>query len=157
VAREKLHKLARAGLILANVVVALVLLATAALIDLEGGWAKPTFRANEEAFQHGSIGTELMPLALALVLPDLFPENFLPGGKQAGDWIDQFGFIRNDDPKVNEGLPVGFAVSRYRPQSGSPSPAAFVGFSCALCHSTVIRTDADQHGKIFYGPGSNSL
>src|SRR5438445_13311805 len=113
VAREKLHKLGRVGLILANVVVALLLLATAALIVLENGWTKPTFRSSEEAFQHGTIGTELMPLALALVVPDLFPENFLPGGKQAGDWIDQFGFIRNADPKVNEGLPVGFAVSRY--------------------------------------------
>jgi mono/diheme cytochrome c family protein len=157
VAREKLHKLGRIGLILANIVVAVLLVTTAALIVLERGWAKPTFRGTEEAFQHGTIGTELMPLALALVLPDLFPENFLPGGKQAGDWIDQFGFIRNDDPKVNEGLPVGFTPSRYRPQSGSPSPVAFVGFSCALCHSTVIRTDADPRGKIFYGPGSNSL
>jgi mono/diheme cytochrome c family protein len=157
VAREKLHELGRAGLILADVIVAVLLLVTAALIVLENRWTKPTFRGKEGAFQHGTIGTELMPLAVALVLPDLFPENFQPGGKQAGDWIEQFGFIRNDDPKVNEGLPVGFAASRYRPQSGSPSPAAFVGFSCALCHSTVIRTDTDQHGKIFYGPGSNSL
>jgi len=156
VAREKLHKLGRIGLILANVIVALLLLATAALIVLESRWTKPTFRGKEEAFQHGTIGTELMPLALALVLPDLFPENFKPAGKQAGDWIEQFGFIRND-PKVSDGLPVGFTATLSRPQSGSPSPAAFVGFSCALCHSTVIRTDADQHGKVFYGPGSNSL
>jgi hypothetical protein len=98
-----------------------------------------------------------MPLPVAHVLPDLFPEHFLPDGKTNGDWIDQFGFLRGSDPKANDGLPVGFAISNYRPQSGAPSPFSFVGFSCALCHSTQLRESSDQKGEIRYGPGSISL
>ena len=76
---------------------------------------------------------------------------------QGGDWVEQFGFLRDSDPSANGGLPIGFVVSRYRPQSGAPSPVAFVGFSCALCHSTLIRAGGDQRGQILYGPGSSSL
>src|SRR5262249_52024126 len=71
------------------------------------------------------------------------------------DWIDQFGFIR--DPESKEGLPIGFTISRYRPQSGAPSPVPFVGFSCALCHSTLLRTSEGDAGQIHYGTGSISL
>ena len=49
-----------------------------------------------------------MPLPVALVLPDLFPDDFQPAGAQAGDWIEQFGFIRSD-PGTNDGLPVALS------------------------------------------------
>jgi hypothetical protein len=65
--------------------------------------------------------------------------------------------MRDPDPKANQGLPIGFAVSNYRPGSGAPSPVAFVGFSCALCHSTRVRESDTDAGRIIYGPGSISL
>jgi mono/diheme cytochrome c family protein len=154
---DRLLKLGRFVLISANVLVITALAATAAFIRIESGWATPVFRDPENAFRHGTIGTELMPLPVAHVLPDLFPEHFLPGGKTNGDWIDQFGFLRGSDPNANDGLPVGFAISNYRPQSGAPSPVSFVGFSCALCHSTQLRENSDQKGEVRYGPGNISL
>jgi cytochrome c5 len=157
ISQDRLRSLARIALICANALVLVALVATAVLIRLERGWAKPVFRNAEEAFRHGTIGTELMPLPVALVLPDMFPDQFLPGGPEAGDWVEQFGFLRDSDPNANDGLPIGFAISNYRPQSGAPSPVPFVGFSCALCHTTQIRESDDQPGVIHYGPGSISL
>ena len=66
------------------------------LVYVETTWAKPDFRSAPEAFRHGTIGTEVMPLPVALVLPDLFPHHFQPAGPDAGSWVDQFGFL--DDP-----------------------------------------------------------
>ncbi|MER9630999.1 hypothetical protein [Mesorhizobium sp. M0296] len=157
ISQDKLYLLSRSVLIGANLLVAAALAATAVLIHVENGWAKPVFRPSQEAFLQGSIGTELMPLPVTSVLPDMFPEYFLPGGKDAGDWAQQFGFLRYGDPHYNEGLPVGFAISNYRPASGAPSPVPFVGFSCALCHSTEIRENDAHPGTILYGPGSVSL
>jgi mono/diheme cytochrome c family protein len=143
-------------LILADIVVTLLLIATAGLIWLERGWAEPQLsRDAEDAFRHGTIGTELMPLPVALVLPDLFPDEFSPAGQEAGDWVEQFGFIRSE-PGSN-GLPLGFVTSNYRPGSASPSPVPFVGFACALCHSTELRDGSGKVLKIVYGPGSVSL
>jgi cytochrome c5 len=154
---DRLRKLGRASLIAADLVVVLLLVAVATLIWKERGWAKPQIRGAQDAFLHGTIGTEVMPLAVAEVLPDLFPDNFQPAGKDKGDWVAQFGFMRDPDPKAGQGLPIGFVVSNYRPQSGAPSPIAFVGFSCALCHSTRVRESDTDAGRIIYGPGSNSL
>ena len=154
---DRLHKLGRTSLIAANLVVLLLLVAVATLIWMERGWAQRHFRGPQDAFLHGTIGTEVMPLVVAQVLPDLFPENFQPAGKDKGDWVAQFGFMIDANDKANQGLPIGFAVSNYRPQSGAPSPAAFVGFSCALCHSTRVRESDADAGRIVYGPGSVSL
>src|SRR5882757_7366821 len=107
ISRDRLYILSRIALHGANLLVVVALLAIAVLIHLERGWAKPVYRDAPEAFRFGTIGTELMPLPVALVLADMFPEHFLPGGPQAGDWVEQFGFLRNSDPKINEGLPVG--------------------------------------------------
>src|SRR5262245_23200269 len=115
---DRLRKFGRFALIFANVIVLAALAAAAAFVRIEAGWATPVFRGAEEAFRYGTIGTEVMPLPVAHVLPDLFPEHFLPRGKANGDWIEQFGFLRDSDPKANDGLPVGFAISNYRPQSG---------------------------------------
>ena len=65
-ARDKLHWLGRTALVVADVLVVLVLILTAALIWLERGWVKPNVsRQAEDAFRHGTIGTEVMPLAVA--------------------------------------------------------------------------------------------
>jgi hypothetical protein len=79
----------------------------------------------------------IMPLAVLRVLPSMFPEQFQPGGPEAGDWIAQFGFIPGR-PGVNEGLPVGFFVSTRRPRSGGPSPTRFAGVNCSLCHTARL-------------------
>ena len=54
----RLAKLGRAAMIVVNVLVALALILTAALIWLEHGWVMPqSSRAAEDAFRHGTIGT----------------------------------------------------------------------------------------------------
>jgi hypothetical protein len=116
ISRGRLKTLLFVVLISVNAVVALALIDAITLIVLERGWVHPLARSPEDAFRHGSIGTELMLLSVALVLPDLCPEHFLPGGPQAGEWAVQFGFLREADPSANDGLPIGFAVSNYRPQ-----------------------------------------
>ncbi|QSQ20041.1 hypothetical protein JY651_32835 [Pyxidicoccus parkwayensis] len=135
---------------------ALVLLATVALIVIEPGWAKSEQRAPKDTFLYGSVGVELMPLPVLQVMPDLFPERFQPAGAAAGDWIDQFGFVRGK-PGVNEGLPIGLMVSNYRAKSGDPSPTRWVGFSCGLCHTAIIQTDEQDPGVVVVGMGNHSL
>jgi cytochrome c5 len=157
ISRDRFYSISRIGLISANVIVVVALVATAVWIRLENGWVKPVDRQPQDAFLHGTIGTELMPLPVVHVLPDMFPEHFLPGGPDAGDWVEQFGFLRDKDPSANQGLPIGFAITNYRPGTGAPSAVKFVGFSCALCHSTNIRESENQDGTIHYGPGSMSL
>jgi hypothetical protein len=129
---DRLRRLGRASLIAANLVVLLLLVATASLIWMERGWAQRQFRGVQDAFLHGTIGTEVMPLVVAQVLPDIFPENFQPAGKDKGDWIAQFGFMLDPNDKASQGLPIGFAVSNYRPGSGAPSPRVFAFLVFAL-------------------------
>ncbi|MBE9035099.1 c-type cytochrome [aff. Roholtiella sp. LEGE 12411] len=142
--------------IVAISLISILLVATFGFLYIESTWAKPQFRTPKEAFIHGSIGTELAPLPVFQVLPDLFPDQFQPAGKQAGDWIEQFGLIHGK-PEDKEGLPVGFSVSNYQPQSGNPSPVKFVGFSCALCHTSHIRRFPGDEAVIVTGMGSTSL
>ena len=135
---------------------ALVLGVTIVFLLLESTWVKPQERDARETFLYGSTGCEIMPLPVFQVLPDLFPEHFQPAGPAAGDWIQQFGFIRGK-PGVNEGLPIGFAVSHRRPRSGSPSPVAFVGANCSLCHTSLITRAPGDPGVVVHGMGSTSL
>jgi len=156
VSQRRLRWLIKPTLIALNGIVGLLLVATFALIYLERNWVTPRFAEPKEAFASGTIGTELMPLPVAITLPRLASHHFLPGGPSNGNWIEQFGFLPNADD--SNGLPIGFAVSRYRPQSGAPSPVPFVGFSCALCHTTAIRPiGATAQTKVVTGPGSVSL
>ncbi|AFY47550.1 hypothetical protein Nos7524_1678 [Nostoc sp. PCC 7524] len=136
--------------------VSILLVGFLGFLYLESTWAKPVFRTPQDAFIHGTIGTELAPLPVFQVLPDLFPDQFQPAGEAAGDWTQQFGFIKSK-PGENEGLPVGFSISNYQPQSGKPSPVRFVGFSCALCHTSKIRRTPEDQGVIVTGMGSTTL
>ncbi|ANK88266.1 cytochrome c [Rhizobium sp. MC63] len=157
ISRDRLYRLFRFLLVSVNLLVLITLVATGIFIRLEGDWVHPTIRDPKDAFENGTIGTELMPLPVALVLPDLFPEHFQPAGADAGDWVKQFGFLPYDNPEANNGLPLGFATSNYRPGSAAPSPVPFVGFSCALCHTTRIRKSEESKGVVVYGPGSVSI
>jgi len=151
---------------------AALLLATAYLIGREAAWLPPpsshvsetTAERNERAFFHGTIGTELAPLPVLMVLPEICESpdgrasHFYPFGKSAGSWLEQFGFLPASrapasvgvDPRARD-LPLGFTVSHYRPKSGAPSPVVFVGLACATCHTTLIN------GKLVVGTGNTSL
>jgi cytochrome c553 len=141
--------------IVAICISALLLISVFVFLFLESRWAKPRHLEKHEAFLYGPTGTELMPLAVFEVLPDMFPDYFQPAGKEAGDWIDQFGFNRGT-PNVNEGLPLGFSLTNYRPKSGAPSPVRFVGFSCSMCHVSQIRR-ADKPSVLVEGMGNYSV
>jgi hypothetical protein len=132
------------------------------------GWREPTWYTDpQEAFVHGSIGTELAPLVVFEALPDLFPDEFAPidtylkaegvSARPAGSWVEQYGFVPKppeDAGRADAALPVGFIVSRHRPVSGAPSPVPFVGFACAACHSAEVRLEHDQPGRPLYGVGN---
>jgi mono/diheme cytochrome c family protein len=139
----------------ANLLAGLVLAAAIGLVLIERSWVDPEPQSPRDFFLHGSTGTEIMPLAVFQVLPTLFPDQFQPAGPAAGDWIDQFGFLRGD-PNVNEGLPYGVNISHYRPKSGAPSPIAFVGFNCAICHSSKVHL-GDDRGPVILGMGNAAI
>jgi hypothetical protein len=158
--------------LLAIVATAVLLGLTAYIISQENTWLPPPTVAaqteektrNEQAFFHGTIGTEVAPLPVLAVLPELFPEHFQPFGPDRGDWIRQFGFIPSARSEVKhprgeslEGLPLGFTLSRYRPKTGSPSPVPFVGLACATCHTTLIRRSATDEGFLVVGTGNTAL
>lgn len=121
-----------------GICVATLLLGFAFLVlVIQKGWDNPKSFTPREAFLHGPIGTEVMPLPVFVALPELFPEYFQPNGKAAGEWYEQFGM--NNVLSNEASLPTGFYISNKRPKSGAPSPVEFVGISCVMCHSTVIR------------------
>lgn len=153
---ETLHRAQRFAHIAGIALTALVLSATFVLLFAEAGWSKPTRRSPRDAFLDGDTGTELMPLPVFRALPILFPDQFQPGGAQAGDWIDQFGFVHGT-PDRREGLPVGFFLSNHRPKSGTPSPVRFVGVNCSLCHTSRIKRSDQDPGVLVHGMGSTSL
>lgn len=135
---------------------AAALIGAIAMLVIERTWTDPPPATPHERFVHGAIGTEILPLPVLRVLPAMFPERWQPGGAQAGDWIEQFGFVRAPDTATT-GLPYGFAVSKHRPKSGAPTPVSFVGFSCALCHTAEIATSPDGPKQIVFGMGNHSL
>jgi len=154
----------------AAIAVSSVLLAGAlALIGLESRWS-PSSKSLEPqaAFLHGSIGTELIPLPVLQVFPQLFPDKF-PPVTQSGGWIQKYGFIAADVAQVLEsqqgesaawpdhGLPLGFTTAARRPISSFASAVPFVGFSCATCHSTVVKESDGETGTVVLGPGNMSL
>jgi hypothetical protein len=156
--------------VLAILAGAAVLLLTAYVLKREAAWLPPPSSAtgetedqkNERAFFHGTIGTEIAPLPVLQVLPEICagdsppaPDHFRPLGPEAGEWADQFGFLPASlapaSPSAANGLPLGFTVSHYRPKSGAPSAVMFVGLACAACHTTRIN------GKLVVGTGNTSL
>ncbi len=157
----------------AALVVAIAALAgTVALYFAERAWdarnqpqPDPT-----SAFVVGTIGTELAPLVVFEALPALFPAEFRPveellmafgkPGAGAGDWVDQYGFVRKSlapPPTDATDLPVGFVLSHHRPGNGAASPVPFVALSCAACHTAEIRTDPARPGAVVYGAGNPAM
>jgi RoxA-like, cytochrome c-like len=113
-------------------------------------------KSPQEFFELGSIGSEVVPSPVFVVLPELSPENFQPAGPDKGDWIDQFGFVRRPDPKTLYGLPYGFTISHHEPGTGSNDiRLPYVGLTCAACHVGQIRL-ADKN-LVVSGMGNASL
>ena len=142
--------------VVAIVISAALLAAAIVLLIIEPGWVQARTWNDREAFLAGPTGTDLLPLPVIQVLPEMYPQDFQPGGPQAGDWIDQFGFVRQS-PDVNQGLPLGFYVAHYRPRSGGPSPVPFVGFTCGMCHASLIRPADGRKPVLVEGMGTTSL
>src|SRR5579875_1204823 len=150
------QKLARAAMWSGIGLTAVLLAATMLFMHAESTWVHPQSMNPHDSFLYSSTGTEIMPLPVFKVLPILFPDQFQPGGPQAGDWIEQYGFIRGKEG-VNDGLPQGFFLSNHRPKSGSPSPVQFVGINCSLCHTNALRRNDNDPGLVVHGMGSTSL
>ncbi len=158
--------LLRASAVLLIIASALLLFVTAYVIGRERSWLSPRAETatepenvrNERAFFTGTIGTEVVPLPVLKVLPQICPEHFRPLKAKPANWTDQFGFLPSSmvpksvpiDPQAKD-LPLGFTLSHYRPKSGAPSPVLFVGLACATCHTTKIN------GKLVIGTGNTSL
>src|SRR5258708_8285982 len=147
-------------------------LLTIVLVWCEGRWDEKNQLPTDgvHAFVEGTLGTELAPELVVAVLPELFPDEFRPvdaflasqgvAAPTAGDWIDQYGFIRKSlapPPNDQSPFPVGFVRSFHRPGGGGPAPVPVVALSCAACHSAEIRTSADKPGVVFYGVGNPSM
>jgi hypothetical protein len=145
-------------LIFVNVVVTAALLFSAGFLYAETTWVKRVERSPVEEFLYGSTGTEILPLLVFQVLPEVFPEHFQPAGPQAGDWVEQFGFLRGS-PNKNDGLPLGMFSSNHRPGSGDPSPIRFVGFNCSVCHTgRLLPIDgAGEPSQVIFGMGSTAI
>src|SRR3954452_3220524 len=148
-------RLPRILALVAITIAAGALLAAGFVLYSETRWVKPEHLSPAAAFSGGTIGTEVMPLSVLRVLPELSRErgHFKPILGSTADWIDQFGFLRS---KENKDLPDGFTLSNYRPRSGAPSPIPFVGIGCAACHtSDIVRADGSVYRVV--GTGNSSI
>jgi mono/diheme cytochrome c family protein len=134
-----------------------LLIFTLSFVALESTWAPPRTDATpEQAFVERSIGTELAPVVVMEVMPDLFPDYLRPIPGHPGDWIAQYGFIRDPkDPKAP--FPLGLYTSNYRPNTAAPSPVPFVGLGCAACHSYQMRFENGIEDAPIIGAGNPHL
>jgi hypothetical protein len=133
-----------------------LLIGTVVLVIAEQQWAKPQLRDDlRTVFMEGSTGTEFVPVVVLQVMPGMFPDYFQPKGLTKGDWIAQYGFIRN--PQGDSSLPLGMTLSHYRPRSAAPSPIPFAGFSCGACHSQEIQIERNGPRHVVIGAGNNRL
>jgi len=130
----------------ANIFAGTLLAAALLLVVLEHTWPTPQAYDPKNAFERGSIGTEFIPLPAFLALPKVFPELF------PADWMAHYGFL----PGGPSGLPFGFTVEYARPINGSPSPVPFVGLTCAVCHTNLMRWP-DGKEQVVAGLGNTAL
>ncbi len=143
---------------LAGIVAGALLLAlTGGFIAWEASWVEDRHYDEADAFSKGSIGTEIVPLAVLKVLPAIVPAAFQPGGPGAGDMIAQFGFLRRPPDDPHAGLPLGLTISNYRPLSGAPSPIPFVGIGCSACHTSALRHESLAAPVVIPGAGNPAL
>ena len=96
-----------------------------------------------EHSKYGSVGSELMPYWVWLVLPRLFPE-YLPD--RPGEGYARMGLIyESEDAK----RPIG---TSYREK-----PFPLVGLNCAVCHTGTLRESSDSDRAIIVGMPAHSF
>ncbi|HEY0075640.1 MAG TPA: di-heme-cytochrome C peroxidase [Abditibacteriaceae bacterium] len=99
-------------------------------VFLPQGWTD----ADRNWFYSVSQGSELMDLGWFSSLERPSDPPYKPAPKFLADDLQRFGFIPNPDRTQNEaGLPVGFAVNKRQGR-------AFVGMTCAACHTGQIKS-----------------
>ncbi len=102
------------------------------------------FTGIHEHFKYGSIGGELFPYWIWLVMPDVFPE-YLPD--RAGEGYARMGFIF--EPDSPRGRPIGVS---YRDR-----PIPMVGLNCAACHAGVVKESPGASPQIVLGMPANKF
>ena len=121
--------------------------------------------ATSRRFHHVSQGTSTLPVPytwlLALEQAESSPLGLLiPGAKDLftdAAHLERYGFISAEASKTNpDGLPIGFASTKFQNLSGYPRTTTSVGFTCAACHTGRFR-----HGDTEYivegGPSTIDL
>ena len=74
----------RAARLMAISVVGVLLTAMVAFLIWESTWVDHgAIPSRDDNFLYGTIGTEFIPLPVLQVLPDLFPDQFQPAGKES--------------------------------------------------------------------------
>jgi hypothetical protein len=150
-------------------VAVLALLLTCFWLKKESDWESGPALNDAEAFRHGTIGLETLPLKYLLVLEEVSGDQFSFRNGLKRPFTEEYGFIVPPPPagrsvcdaqtadEVRAFLPVGFNVSHRLPLSATPAPVQFAGLSCALCHSSRIHTADGKVDRIVIGAGSPSL
>jgi hypothetical protein len=133
----------------------------------EWGWGQWKPLSPADAFAHGTLGLEIMPLKYALVLEQVSGAAFRSGREGGRSLWQAYGFIANPNAAKETGaacvsnagdtLPVGFTVSRFMPLKAFKTPVAFAGLSCTACHSAVLRHPDGSTSKPIIGMGNQEL
>jgi len=147
----------------------LVLVLTLFWLKKESDWGSWTPLTEADAFHHGTLGLETLPLKYLLVLEDVSGAQFSFRNGPHRPFTEAYGFITPSPPpgksfcdaqtpdEVRAFLPVGFSVSNRLPQSATPVPLQFAGLTCALCHSSRIHTAGGKVNLTVIGAGSASI
>ena len=146
---------------------AVLLVATGLWLYGETRWSRWTPASPEEAFIHGTIGLETLPLKYALVLEEVSGTAFKSGREGGRSLWRAYGFLDNpragtDDKPACLGnaadkLPVGFSISQRMPAKAFPTPIEFAGLTCAACHSAELRLLNGRKIGPFFGAANQEL
>jgi hypothetical protein len=154
----------------ALVVIGVLALALACFwLKKESDWESGATLNDAEAFHHGTLGLETLPLKYLLVLDEVSGDQFSFRNGLNRPFTEAYGFIVPPAPagksvcdaqtpdEARAFLPVGFSITHRLPLSATPSPVQFAGLTCALCHSSRIHTADGKVDRIVIGAGSTSL
>jgi hypothetical protein len=147
----------------------LALLLTCFWLKKESDWRSGPPLNEADAFHHGTLGLETLPLKYLVVLDEVSGDQFSFRNGLERPFTQAYGFIVPAAPagksvcdartpeEARTFLPIGFSVSHRLPLSATPSPVQFAGLTCALCHSSRIHTADGKVDRIVIGAGSTSL
>lgn len=124
----------------------------------------PGIAAERAAFVHGPIGLEVFPLKYAAVLDRVSGSAFRPDPSDPRSVWEIWGFLPNPAATgaplcaatAATELPFGFNVTTFLPERAAHTPLAFVGLTCAACHSGRVR-GPEGPGPVIVGMGNPEL